>query len=196
MAQKSSVADFYTKALAHNYTLDDYERDDEGVWRLKFMNSKNQICLKDMHNVATPRSNEHHTTPNETLRAENIDDPSREDDTSSVSSTTAEIGGDTRWVSEGMKSGRTIVDSFLSSRSSTPVVAMPVDCAGAAIASIGEGLVANDPKMRPSRLVETYESYQARFVDFRKDQACSEPSTEKLLLIPILTSMKREWKQL
>ena len=175
MDQENPLTAFYPSALAHNYAPDDYEKDREGVWQLKAVNSKNRPRMRTESNIAPPLPDEQHTAPTEFTSAEAADYQASDDDASSVSSTAAEIGGDTRWVEEGYRSGRAIIDSFLLSRSPTPVAVVPAKCVEAVIAGMGEGLVANDSKTRPSRLVETYGPYQARFVDFRKDQACSKP---------------------
>lgn len=178
----------YHRILANNRLPKDWEKDDEGVWRLKHGNTRASISRDTVpdstrDSVETPSASYTYTDGSEALA--DIDT-----DATSVSSTTVEPETDHPFERHGEETGtddRDFVCQGASwSSSSTPGPQdMPVPTTAALLKGLGNHLLdAEEPRWKPKRLVETYDDYQASFVAYKKDLAYG-----------MLSQIRKSWAQ-
>ena len=170
------MSSFYGKALAGNPTIDDFEKDQDGVWRLK-PNSPRSLHQgrRPPSFCETNKSEEEHAIVGGSRAAGKLEDKEADMDNCSVSSTNAEAEHEVGSDELGKATVKSVLDSFMQAtpglQPSATVSQLPKQCIQMLIKDIGTGLSASNPQRRSQRLETMSGPYEVMVVEFRKSQA-------------------------
>ncbi len=181
MAEDLGMA-FYNRVLAHNRLPDDYERDEQGVWRLKVEEARCSISRASFSSALDTRSTSLTALPHSlgpTIDNDAVDDI---DDVTSASSTTVEVEVDN---SEDRNNGNengpntdTIDDDIAVTGAAAQSGGKAPDTTRHSLEPMLAGVGGEPGSLRfrttSSHLETLHDEFQARFVDFRKNKTLSE----------------------
>lgn len=173
------MAGFYYHALSGNRPPCQWKKDEEGIWALAIDPGATRPPMPtpdDLHGQ-DPVEELPHSEKMSTV-AEALDPPSSRPGIASSVLVEPEDAA-TRPAGDSF----TNLQSVLPSRSATPMQTNLRDCISQIVAGVGQGFPPPRSVLLPTRLTETYEEYQARFVEMRAREA----SRELALLLPWLS---------